>query len=108
MSERINEASNAPAVWLVADRPNLSGSRYNRPFNSSVEVCDRHHHSHRASAKRSRAEIQMLRRFVRQLELGSSDREPGNNLSSFVLDAEDLHSAESRPVKVDGTRSVSD
>ena len=64
VSEGIDDSSDAPTIWLIADRPNDVGSCSDGPFESGIRIFDYHHHPHRTTAKRLGAEVPVLRRLV--------------------------------------------
>src|SRR6266508_2346441 len=107
VSERIDDSFDAPAIWLVADRRNHSGSRHDCPFESSVWIFYDHHHSRRGAAQRLRAEAEVFRRLVGQPEFGSRYRQLGDHVSGIVVNAKQLVGPERRLVELNRLRAPS-
>src|ERR1700676_5002865 len=108
VSEGIDDSSDAPTIWLIADRPNDVGPSSDGLFESSIRIFDYHHHPYRTTAKRLGAEVPVLRRLVRYPKLAFPHGQPSNHRSTtLVVDAEQFVSSECRLVELDRPRSVS-
>src|SRR5262249_7535112 len=104
VAEWIDDSAQSPAV-LVADGMYDSGARSDGALEGGIGIVNDHHHPNSAAAKRLRAEIQMLWRFVSDPELGTFHGQPGDDFSTFAIDTEDFQGSESRLVEVDGLRA---
>jgi hypothetical protein len=108
MAERISDSADSPAIWLVRHGRNCFGSGLDRPVEEGVGVLDNDHHADGAAAQRLGAEVQMLGRLIRQPELGPLYGEARHQGATIVLNTEHFIRAESGPVKLDRSISVSD
>src|SRR5580700_10473984 len=97
MSKWINDSSNAPAVRVIADRPDDGRARGDCPIKNGIPVVHHQDHAHRAAAKRFGTKIKMFRRLVREPELGPVHRQASHNLPFFVFDAKQFAGSE-RPL----------
>src|SRR5712691_11877938 len=61
VSKRIDDSSDAPTIWLVADGPNNGGSCCDGPFESGIRIFHDHHYPHRTTAERLWTEVEVLR-----------------------------------------------
>src|SRR6266542_4953161 len=107
VSERIDNSSYAPAVWLIFDGPNAGGSCFDGLFESGIRIVHGHHHPHRTTAQRLGTEIQVLRRLVSEPEFGFPHGQPGDHLSTLVFDAERFGSSKCRLIELDRPRPAS-
>src|SRR5215471_539318 len=83
MAERVDDASDAPAV-LVADGINLFRSGLDGACKSGIRIRNRHDDTHGNSAKGFRAEVVMFGRLVAEPELCSANRYLGNHAAATV------------------------
>src|SRR6266851_5581988 len=108
VSEGIDDSSDAPTIWLIADRPNDVGPCSDGPFESGIRIFDNHDHPHRTTAKRLGAEVPVFRRLVSYPKLAFPHGQPSNHSSTtLVVDAEQFVSSECRLVELDRPRPVS-
>src|SRR5262245_49785155 len=107
VAKGINDASNAPAIALIRDRPDYRGSGGDGPVEDGVRILDGQHHPRRTTAEGLRTEVEMLRRLVGEPELGPVHCHPSNHLSFVVFDAKQLLGSKCSLVKVNCTGAAS-
>ena len=107
VSERIDDSSQAPTIFLVADGPDHRGSGGDGPLESRIRVFHDHHHPNGAAAERLRAEVEVHRRFVGEPEFGSRRGQSSDDLSGAVLNPIQFDGAERRLVEFDRPHAVS-
>ena len=100
MSKGIRDAAQAPAM-TQSDRVNLRRAGLDGARYDGVWISNGKDDAYGRSAERLRAEVEVLRRFVADPELGAGDREPGNHAVP-VLKAEDFDRAKGSFVELDG------
>jgi hypothetical protein len=108
VAEGIDEAADAPSIFLIGDGPNLSGSGFEGAREDSIGIVDDHDHASGRAADRFRAEIFVLGRFVSHPEVGVSYCELRDNIAALAIEAEKLASSEGLLVKVDSLGTAPD
>jgi hypothetical protein len=108
MSERIDEASDTPAIRLISDRPNDFGARGDGAIEDEVRILDGQDHSHGTAAEGLGAEVEMLRRFIGKPELRALHGQPRDHFPFLISDAEHFFRAEGFLVELNGSGSPAD
>jgi hypothetical protein len=102
MAEWIDDAANAPAIFLIGDGMHGSGSGFDCAIEDCVGIIDHKNHANSSAAQRLRAEILVLWRFVCDPEVAISNRELRDYASVGPIKAKDFARAEGLFVKGNG------
>lgn len=106
VTERIDNASDAPAVGLIGDRMDGFCAGANRTVERGIGIPNHHHHSHRAAAQAFRAEIEVLGRLIRNPEFGCAHGKLRDHTAAFAINPENYAGSEGRLVELHGLRSA--
>lgn len=106
--EGVGDASDAPMIGLVGDRPDDRGSGGNGAVEDSVGIVDCENDADGASVEAFGAEIEVLGRLVSEPEIGSSNGEVRDDRAAFGRRAKNDHGSERGFVEVDSLGSVPD
>src|SRR5690349_13433653 len=101
MAEGIEDATEPPAV-VVSDRQDDFCARGYGTVESNVGVGDGENHAGGAAFESFRAEVVVLRRFVRNPEFGALHRESSDDRAVGRVNAEGFGGTEGGFVEVDG------
>ena len=105
--EWVNDSSDAPSVGVIFDRADDGSSCCDGSIKHTIGVSHDHDHAHRATAQGLRAEIQVLRRFVRDPEFGRAHSQFCDYFSIIVVDPEKFGGAERILIELDRLRAPS-
>ena len=106
--EGVGDASEAPAVGLVGDRPDDGGSGGNGTVEDSVGIVDGEDEADGGSVKRRGAEVVVRGGFVGEPEFCSVDGEMRDDGAAFGRGLHEDGGSEGGLIEGDGSGSVAD